>query len=1618
VDIIVYGMADEALEKIKQLRIDLDSLDIDPEQVREVLAKAEQANINAINAVNTADNALFQANNAASLANTAKNTADGLASQVSSAMGKADTALAKATSAEIVANSANTKAISADSKAQNALDKANQLELDLSGTETDTLEKVQQALERANESHLIASNVKATYDLEIPTLRSDVATAKSKADTAKATADTAFAKAVAVESALNSLPTPTEGDITTDQLYNQVLITDAKANEAKSKADLAYDTANGVDSKAQSALDRVAALESSFAATANNAATAIQKATDAETTVNTLSIELTDAVNNALTLANQAKDSANLAMTTANGYASDIDAANLNASIALNTANEAKATADSVKDDLDTAVSNASTALTLATNANAKSDNAITRATAAESTANQAKAIAESIDSKATQAQADAATALTNANTAKAIAEGIDSKATQAQADAANALSFATMAKETAESIDAKATQAQTDAANALTVANEAKSIAEGIDGKATQAQTDAANAISTANSAKSSSDNAVFLANLASQVASAADDKAEEAILKANQSIEQFSQFSLKSSVQSRSDLPVDGNMIDDIRIVKDENKFYRYTSTGWIPIGIAEEEMATVRQLIDDMSLAASPYSSIKQRLDAIEGYIRQWSAQYQADFDRGTYDGTVFSGGVVLTKRMSESVNESYGSLTNTWTAFDLKHTAIPTARPDLLGIGGYLHKGYYSHMDYADLEALLSFTFHGRMQEVYFGFRMNVSMTAGYVISFKKTIGFDSNGNPYNNVIEIFKVTSTGYQKLTSLNYIFLDNQPYTFKLRMEGSNITVWRDTIKLIDISDSSYISGRLAFYDVSREYFVDASSQSLADGQVSELNLSEGFNEVQYVDATFRTSLGDYIITSNETGMNSYARISDVSDDLRTVTVDTPLLGAIAGEFNVGDIVLVHVSGGTDKDVVGNYGRFRVTSINGSSITLSAPITGIITKEQLPYFVVQLVKVPSFTNLTVNSGVTVSPVAYNGQYGGILAVDVTGVLKINGVFDASRCGYRQGDANPGVNGAIAPGQSQPANYGGGGGGGGANQFDGGNGGGSDMTGAGGVGGKGLGSIDLSKKMTFGGAGGGSSLFNWGSGYSRANGGTGGGIIYISCRVIDFGSTGQLSSHGQAVTVEGYAGAGGGAGGTIILHAPIIYGITNYTIGANGAGGGTETGGVSFPQPTNTGGGVGGSGYWNGQKSSGGAGYMSNGGGGGSQSATFPNVNGGNATATRGGHGNLDGRMTRQWAGGGGGGGGYIGVFTHTMYSGLTMYPVPVKNSYILKDWLALLNDGGNLIGLVNGEFQPVATLPLSDDELKQVFLSFGFDSFVRVTADVLKDMSNKGVMVYYDSPDVGSVKYQVIDKMPLELDVRAGSYTKLDGWYTSPVLDTRYLCKFSKMTPTVVSNGQIYNLQTRTFSHGSWSEWVDLNPDGTVLSPEGNKFQFRFYGKTLDGTTSPILSKVVLDYTISDKEVMDVSLSRVAEDLKQTKISLTKVLFHNNVLLEGQRQQFNNIVIERFDSSEFLEEMSNVYINTNGELVLADPAQDGYVILDPVALPSYSYYTMVVAEFEGQVESYLSYDYGAFTYTDMNSKFYNPDNTTNVRLKLVLKSGTNAKVLSAAVLV
>lgn len=328
---------------------------------------------------------------------------------------------------------------------------------------------------------------------------------------------------------------------------------------------------------------------------------------------------------------------------------------------------------------------------------------------------------------------------------------------------------------------------------------------------------------------------------------------------------------------------------------------------------------------------------------------------------------------------------------------------------------------------------------------------------------------------------------------------------------------------------------------------------------------------------------------------------------------------------------FRAGDRVLLHqtmgCTGANDYtvDAVGLFEFATIERVRPNSI-IELKRTLIHSYQRCNF--VQLIRVPSYVGTTAIT-TTLRGKPWDGKGGGIIALEVRGVLNFRSGIDASSIGYQGGAAQNSPNGVCSTtvanttianpdaamkgatfvyprannvaGSAELFSAGGGGlghnsgGGGGGNGGNGGNGG-AQWQGCGAVfnnGGRGGSSMPIQFNglpyMRFGGGGGaGHSNNTTGSG-----GGSGGGIVIIKADTI-YGNQSVILATGTTAQTSGNDGAGGGgAGGCVLISSTLLVGPLHINVnggqggnmsntglhgpGGGGGGGGVLYSGSSFP---------------------------------------------------------------------------------------------------------------------------------------------------------------------------------------------------------------------------------------------------------------------------------------------------------------------------------------------------------------------------------------------------------------------------------------------------------
>ncbi len=332
---------------------------------------------------------------------------------------------------------------------------------------------------------------------------------------------------------------------------------------------------------------------------------------------------------------------------------------------------------------------------------------------------------------------------------------------------------------------------------------------------------------------------------------------------------------------------------------------------------------------------------------------------------------------------------------------------------------------------------------------------------------------------------------------------------------------------------------------------------------------------------------------------------VNAYTSVVAINSTTNTLSV------ASAASFSVGDRVVLHQARGAtyvtanntsygdliSSNQAGTYEWNTICSISGNDIQLAEVLAHTFD----PAGTVQLVRAFRAENATVTSALT--PAAWNGAVGGILALEIDSTLTLNANLEASATGFRGGSRsvdfyNPslctrtdffytigsglagfkgeGIGVATTgqeTGQGKLVNGGGGGnhtnagGGGGGNAGNGGNAGqewgGCSVVVIGGVGGQAVMSSNANERVLMGAGGGGGHQNNSVGG----SGGNGGGIIMVRANAVEANGFAIRSNGGGPLAAGIDGGGGGGAGGTVLLEVNGYVGA--LTVDVQGANGGT-----------------------------------------------------------------------------------------------------------------------------------------------------------------------------------------------------------------------------------------------------------------------------------------------------------------------------------------------------------------------------------------------------------------------------------------------------------------
>ncbi|MDF3026458.1 MAG: gliding motility-related protein [Fluviicola sp.] len=177
----------------------------------------------------------------------------------------------------------------------------------------------------------------------------------------------------------------------------------------------------------------------------------------------------------------------------------------------------------------------------------------------------------------------------------------------------------------------------------------------------------------------------------------------------------------------------------------------------------------------------------------------------------------------------------------------------------------------------------------------------------------------------------------------------------------------------------------------------------------------------------------------GAVTITALNTVVNCYSPVTNnITAGSNTVTVNNS--GGNNCNWECGDMVMVYQAQGasistansnsygdiTAYNSSGLYEFNYVSAYNGNTVTLQNPLVNSYAAAGR----IQLIKVPSYTTLTVNAGASIVPLLWQdgGSFrrGGVVAIHCVGTVTVNGMIQATSFGFRPGATEQNTSGTGA----------------------------------------------------------------------------------------------------------------------------------------------------------------------------------------------------------------------------------------------------------------------------------------------------------------------------------------------------------------------------------------------------------------------------------------------------------------------------------------------------------------------------------------------------------------------------------------------------------------
>lgn len=203
----------------------------------------------------------------------------------------------------------------------------------------------------------------------------------------------------------------------------------------------------------------------------------------------------------------------------------------------------------------------------------------------------------------------------------------------------------------------------------------------------------------------------------------------------------------------------------------------------------------------------------------------------------------------------------------------------------------------------------------------------------------------------------------------------------------------------------------------------------------ALGCGPADPLNPQLPIDALQQAEGTGKD--GDQTITAASQIVNRYAVLAAAAKPGdKTITLSTVVGQGVDALMPLApdDLLLIIQVQGADIDTsnsaaygavidllsAGRYEFIGVTSVDQASGTISVYSgCGGLKNSYDPSGHVQVIRVPQYKNLTVAAGAGITAPSWNGQTGGIVALQVRDTITVDGSIDVSGLGFRGGLRNP-----------------------------------------------------------------------------------------------------------------------------------------------------------------------------------------------------------------------------------------------------------------------------------------------------------------------------------------------------------------------------------------------------------------------------------------------------------------------------------------------------------------------------------------------------------------------------------------------------------------------